>query len=592
MKKITTLLLSLSLLFAFGVKADVLLDETFNYAESDLDNVTAWTKAFNTAPTGTVLASTKKTISAPALVYAPLNEYVLSGLGKKVKVEYDGVGSSNPADANNYRNIRNLTSSVSTDCVYLSFLFQSGNQSQGQSDVISFNRDNTNGPRVWAGRTNPTATGKMRFGVTTGATGSGDIEWGEGMDVNTVYFLVLKHDFSANTTTLYVDPTVDGTEPATGYTYKTAIFSGALNNIAFRLNQGNDANFEISGVRVSTTWAEAVAKKVSDLPELTPPAIGIASGIEAESFVANWTAVEDATGYDVRVYQGTDLIGTYPVTGQATNSLKIEAGLWCTTEYTYTVAAKGDGETFGNSEESSDSTPFTTAVGLTAITANFNDGTWGVIAEGNEFITGRIANGFYLCNAVVRSGTMSNVEGEEHSHTYRISVQGNTSSYVELPIIQSSVSKLEVHASMGTADRSFKIQKSTDGKIWVDLTVFTVTDNNKCYTVTVDIDSDVPVKLRIINNSTSVLYIWQIIASGPNLPTSLHAAGASKNIYSINNTIFTSQAGTLEIYDMKGVRVAHAAITNTYNCDLSKGLYIVRLTTKTGRMYSEKINIK
>ena len=164
--------------------------------------------------------------------------------------------------------------------------------------------------------------------------------------------------------------------------------------------------------------------------------------------------------------------------------------------------------------------------------------------------------------------------------------------HVVLPIFAPSVKFLEIHISAGSTNRPFEVYKSLDGTSWTLVDGFTMAENNTEYVYSLVLDESVPFKIKIQNTGAGVIYIWQIVASGPNLPTSLHAAGASKNIYSINNTIFTSQAGTLEIYDMKGVRVAHAAITNTYNCDLSKGLYIVRLTTKTGRMYSEKINIK
>ena len=260
MKKITILLVLISMVSFTGLNANVILDETFNYTEADLGNVTGWSIT-GTAPNGDQLASTKKTISAPALVYAPSDEYVLSGVGKKVAVTYDGKGSSHADDASNYRNSKSFTE-INSGSVYLSFLFWSGNQNQTQSDAISFNRGTTSGPRLWAGKANPETAGLMRFGVTTGSTTGSAIKWGANIDVNTTYLIVLKHDFSTSTTALYINPTINGAEPV-AYTSDNTTFTGALNNIAFRLNQGNDANFEISGVRVSTTWAEAVAKKTA-----------------------------------------------------------------------------------------------------------------------------------------------------------------------------------------------------------------------------------------------------------------------------------------------------------------------------------------
>ena len=274
MKKLSYILLG-CLISVMGAKAEVIFDETFDYPEADLEDVSAWSVVHEKAPTGSVLESSGKAISTPSLVYAPSDEYVLSGLGKKVAVKYTGVGSSDPTnDATNYRNRREF-GAVTSGSIYLSFLFHSGTQSQQQSDVISFNNipntgNEQNGPRLWAGRIGGPGEGPeyMRFGVTTGSTTGGHIEWAtEVKDINTVYFLVLKHDLDANVTSLYINPTIGGTEdgevPATvtTTTNATSVNRSRVNNAGFRINQGNKADFEASGIRVSTTWAEAVAKK-------------------------------------------------------------------------------------------------------------------------------------------------------------------------------------------------------------------------------------------------------------------------------------------------------------------------------------------
>lgn len=84
---------------------------------------------------------------------------------------------------------------------------------------------------------------------------------------------------------------------------------------------------------------------------LAKPTVGEASGINSTGFTANWTAVANATGYKVYVYQGTTLVEGSPFSAstQATESLAI-TGLTPETAYTYKIQAIGNGDvTFSDS---------------------------------------------------------------------------------------------------------------------------------------------------------------------------------------------------------------------------------------------------
>ena len=101
------------------------------------------------------------------------------------------------------------------------------------------------------------------------------------------------------------------------------------------------------------------------------PVVGVATAISNSGFTANWTPTAAALGYDVLVYQGTTLVSTTNVTGQATSSLAI-TGLVGSTSYTYSVVAKGNGTTTYDSSPSAPSPAFITgATGLNNIGDSF-----------------------------------------------------------------------------------------------------------------------------------------------------------------------------------------------------------------------------
>lgn len=705
MRKITLLLTIF--ISAFFVNANpladetVLMNETFDYSVTNLKDASTWSESIKTA--GTLAATDGFFIISPTLEYSNNgDEYINSNVGKTINSVYH----SNVDGADDYRLYRDFTE-VNSGIIYLSFLYKAGvKQGQSQSEVIGLANGASIGARIWVGKPTDVTNGgvtepgipganantELRFGVTTGSGTGGDIKRASvAHSINDVYLLVLKHDFSTNTTSLYVNPSLGGNEAdesPVAQDNNISVNQTSLNRLGFRLNKKSHAKFNISGIRVATTWADAVAKKITGLPQLATPIVGTASNVRTESFTANWTAIAGATGYNVKVYEGENILGTFSALGENIESLEIN-GLWANTTYSYTVVAKGDGTTTGDSEESTASAPFVTLAGLVSIETNFSDNVvWGE-AQGDislDNYPSSTINDFVLKSAYVREGSIACLRGG--THVNRIAVDKSThSSSITLPIIQ-SVKQIEIHATSGSDEKGFKLEKTIDGKNWE--TVGTYTTNKAINIFTISVSSDNPIKFRIANNATSALYIWKIItrttnptqletpaaaeataetkegftanwatvanATGyvirvylgtaltktipvtgqtetnfaitgldsdteytykvqaigdndinyldsylsdskvattlPNDGTSVDLTEMSEMLYAINNTIYSSQVGVLEIYSLSGAKLLQASISSSYECNLSSGIYIVCLKAENGGQYFQKVRIQ
>jgi hypothetical protein len=111
---------------------------------------------------------------------------------------------------------------------------------------------------------------------------------------------------------------------------------------------------------------------------LDVPTVGTASRITLTGFIANWTAVANATSYSINVYDGANALVTgspKSVTGATSATLAIAGMLLPNTTYTYTVTAIGDGGvTWTNSAASANSAAFTTATSTGTYTLQYAEG--------------------------------------------------------------------------------------------------------------------------------------------------------------------------------------------------------------------------
>lgn len=176
-----------------------------------------------------------------------------------------------------------------------------------------------------------------------------------------------------------------------------------------------NGNITISGggitadVLVSLTGTETAAP----LPALSIPTPSAATSENDGGFTSNWTAVANASSYDVKIYDGTTLVKTVNASGQAT-STAIVTGLSASTPYTYTVTAIGDAVSYANSAESSSISVTTTAASVPGITGcvfplystDFTDWTAGTGASSTyETITTGAGAGFQWRSSITADPT-------------------------------------------------------------------------------------------------------------------------------------------------------------------------------------------
>jgi hypothetical protein len=106
------------------------------------------------------------------------------------------------------------------------------------------------------------ATGTFVLGVLNGSGGTAAPSYiTNDLNINTTYLVVVKYDLSANTASLFINPTPGGTEPAVANASNNTGTSAAPAQIAgFVIREGGSAtsgtgNVEVDEIKVNTTWA-------------------------------------------------------------------------------------------------------------------------------------------------------------------------------------------------------------------------------------------------------------------------------------------------------------------------------------------------
>jgi len=336
--------------------ATVYWDETFNYNDGNLSGQGSWTEA------GSYSGGTGRTVGSPALFYNTSNlSFINSGVGKSMTCCI----TTSATDYYDYKPFS--ATSVSSGVIYLSFLLKvNANIASTNQEAFGLADGTSAGPKVIIGKT---TTGFYKIGTVRASTTSTDYQYNASpasLAVGTTYLIVLKYDFSTSTSSVYINPMLDGTEPITPEIYdnssKPTSIRTKLSSLWCRQQGTVVTNTTIGGVRVSTLWAEAVASTSYIPPATTPallsPIVGAATNLSSSGFTANWNPVDNAIGYTVKVYWGTTFVDSTNVSGQGTSSVavsKLVPGL----TYTYKVLARGDGNIYTNSDLSSASTSFT-----------------------------------------------------------------------------------------------------------------------------------------------------------------------------------------------------------------------------------------
>lgn len=142
------------------------------------------------------------------------------------------------------------------------------------------------------------------------------------------------------------------------------------------------------------------------------------------------------------------------------------------------------------------------------IVADFSDGTWGEAVDerpaSGDFPSFE-TKGFNVRNGVLNTGGIECEQGGRH--TARIALdKSSTRSYVTLPEME-NVGELIIHASTGSAEKSFVVQEKM-GRQWENMAVFgTLKERDSVYILPV---YKAKTQLRIANNTGSTLFLWQI----------------------------------------------------------------------------------
>jgi len=251
---------------------------------------------------------------------------------------------------------------------------------------------------------------------------------------------------------------------------------------------------------------------------LTSPTNANATSVTANGFTANWNSVNNAVGYDVNVYLGTNLVNTTYVSGSTSTNAPI-TGLSAGFVYTFNVVAKGGLTTYFNSIASVSSSTFTTLDPYAAntINTNFSDGTWGTIIPtptANLPATGSFpsstVNGFELVKSVFYGSISTDPRGVIRTNVARID-KNTYGGMLTFPTVN-SLEQLEIHV-IGSDTKTFLLKAYNPATFaWESAGsgTYTITGSNENIFL-INISKSVPTKFRIENNTTSSLNVVQVI---------------------------------------------------------------------------------
>lgn len=259
MKRNFSLLIA-AMMLAVSANAEVLFTEEFNYTSGTvLGTVEGWTTE------GDLTDGEGRIVNDLTLSYTDAaGEYILSG-GKSLKHNY----ASNKVDGKNgkqYMSYHGFTK-VESGAVYLTYMFKAdGAQKQSNGELLGLTSGSSNPTaRPWTGKIASDATGNtFRFGLTMRSGTSADVVWGTtAYSIDDVILVVLKYDLASPKASLFINPTLGTTVEPTADLVDTNDAEPRTNidNVMFRNQGASKSNYFIGGVRVSTTWAEAVAVK-------------------------------------------------------------------------------------------------------------------------------------------------------------------------------------------------------------------------------------------------------------------------------------------------------------------------------------------
>ena len=196
------------------------------------------------------------------------------------------------------------------------------------------------------------ATGGFNVGISK----AGSATWGSAVySLNTTYLVVMKYTFVSGSSNdemkLWINPAIGGIEPTADVTTTSGTDGAAsLGYLQIQQYSTSQAAGRIDGIRIATTWADAVA---SGAPPTIPvePVATAGTSVSSTGFQANWNASSGATSYRLDVSTDSGF-GSYVTSYQdltVSGTSQAVSGLASETAYYYRVRAVNSAGTSGNS---------------------------------------------------------------------------------------------------------------------------------------------------------------------------------------------------------------------------------------------------
>ena len=599
----------LSLLFALttiSLSATVVIDETFAVA----DNITNLADATDWTTTGTLTTGDGRVILSTPLEYSNTGgEYVLSSEGKAVQNIY--------TEGTNYIAYKQITK-VNSGVVYMSYLYKGdGNQGQSQSEIIGLANGTSNSSvKAWAGKQADQTKNPFRLGVTRISTTGGEIQWCDAptIEANTVTLVVLKYDFDTQAASLFINPTIGSTEEPTANAIDSdkGTAKTSLAYLMFKHNGKSAANFTVGGVRVSTTWAEAVAKKNTDPIDVeTTERVntnfndGTWGEISSSAYASGTFPSDTINGFELSAagmqtgsitYSDTDerftnrisidknansgmvtlpavanaaQIVVYASSGAADKALKLQRYNFSTEQWsevaTYTFAANATCYRFSTTLNSSEPTRLRLANAdgstkyiwkiqtypMPPVVARERLSYTFADAEWSELgseQTTTTVNEVAFANCSRQTSTYDLPTGERLKG--RISLSGSTGA-MEFPAV-ASAARVDIYASAGSADKNLLLQQYNYGSMeWEDVQTLHFDIAKTYYRFSVTLNSSAATRLRLNNTEGSVKYVTRI-TTFPAAPVDL-AVPEALDAANVNAHSFT--AHWRAVADASGYRI-------------------------------------
>jgi len=195
------------------------------------------------------------------------------------------------------------------------------------------------------------ATGGFNLGISKAGTAT----WGSTVySLNTAYLVTVKYTFITGTgndeVKLFVNPVIGAAEPTATATSTAGTDATGLAYLQIQQYSTSQAAGRLDGIRIATTWADAVASGAPPTPPADPVATA-GTSVTDVGFTANWNASSGATSYrlDVSTSSGfaTYVAGYQDLTVAGTS--QAVSGLTASTAYYYRVRAVNAAGTSGNS---------------------------------------------------------------------------------------------------------------------------------------------------------------------------------------------------------------------------------------------------